>query len=227
MRRRLPQIPPYHERVAAAARWQTALAILSLDAALPLWQPMGLSLTPEQTAHVNATAKAAYADWLQGQWNPFDVDYDRAPTIVESFVDTVERENGAEARARLEGWAQRTFDLGDNRGQMELSGSLMRLWHQARAGDPKLGLPTDILGIVLPAIRGLREPSYVVPTREDVRSDWDRQVLTGYPGDFDCTDSISLLLRQSAMQEMLAQLRNKLPPQQYDVLMAWCASHPY
>src|SRR5881628_3788922 len=100
--------------------------------------------------------------------------------------------------------------------ELKLFGSLMRLWHQAQAGEPELGLPTDTLGIVLPAIRGLREPSYIAPTREDVRSDWDRQVLMGYPDDFDCTDSISLLLQQSTMHDMLARLRSELPPRQYD-----------
>lgn len=217
----------YHERVGAAARWQTALTILSLDAVLPLWHRMGLSLEPEQAARVSAAAKAAYADLLQGQWDPSDVDYSRAPTIVETFVGTIERENGAEARVHLEAWAQRTFNPSDNRGDMELFGSLMRLWHQAQAGDPELDLPTDMLEIVLPAIRGLREPSYVVPTRHDVRSDWDRQVLLGSPDNLDCTSTVSLLLGQSAMHEMLARLRKELSLQQYDVFTAWCASHPY
>ncbi|HET6618427.1 MAG TPA: hypothetical protein VFG64_00710 [Dongiaceae bacterium] len=214
MKRRLPRIPPYHERVAAAARWQTALAILSLDAALPLWQPMGLSLTPEQTARVNAAAKAAYADMLQGQWNPYAADYSRAPTIVETFIGTVERENRVEARTSIEAWAQRTFKDSPRE-------------HQAQARDPELALPTDLLAIVLPAIRALREPSYVVPTRRDVQSDWDRQILFGYPDDSDCMSSVSLLLRRSATDRMLTQLRRDLSPQQYDLFIAWCASHPY
>jgi hypothetical protein len=224
--KRLQRIPPYHERVSAAGRWQTAFAILSLDAALPLWRQMGLSLASEQAARVNAAAKAAYADLLQGQWNPYDVDYGRAPTIVETFIGVVERDNGVEVRTNIEAWAQRTFNLSDNRGDRELFGSLMSLWHRAQARDPELGLPTDILGTVLPAIRGLSEPSYVVPTRDDVQSDWDRQVLSGFPDDVDCTDSISLLLQQSAMHEMLARLRKELSLQQYDVFTAWCASHP-
>ena len=224
--KRLQRIPPYHERVAAAARWQTALAILSLDAVLPLWQLMDLSLAPEQAARVTAAAKAAYADLAQGDWDPYTVGYSRAPAIVETFIGTIERENGEEARAKIEAWAERTFKNSE-REEMELFGSLMRLWHQAQAGDPELDLPIDMLAIMLPAIRGLREPSYAVPTRHDVQSDWDRQVLFGYPDDTDCMSSVSLLLRQSAIDRMLARLRQELSPEQYHVLTDWCASHPY
>jgi hypothetical protein len=228
MKRRLPRIPPYHERVAAAARWQTALTILSLDAVLPLWQLMGLSLAHEQATRVNAAATVAYADLLQGDWHPYNVDYGRAPAIVESFIDTIERENGVDARVKIEAWAQRTFkDSNREREDMELFGSLMRLWHQAQARDPELTLPTDLLAIVLPEIGGLREPTYTVPTRHDVQSDWDRQVLFGYPDDIDCMSSVDLLLRQCAMNEMLARLRQQLSTEQYDLLVAWCASHPY
>ena len=99
--KRLQRIPPYHERVAAAARWQTALTILSLDAVLPLWPLMDLTLAPEQAARVTAAAKAACADLLQSDWNPFTVDYSRAPAIVETFIDTIERENGVEARTKV------------------------------------------------------------------------------------------------------------------------------
>jgi hypothetical protein len=226
--KRLQRIPPYHERVAAAARWQTAIAILSLDAVLPLWPLMDIALAPEQAARVTGAAKAAYADLAQGDWNPYTVDYGRAPAIVETFIDTIARENGVEARVKIEAWAERTFKDGHReREEMELFGSLMRLWHQAQAHDPELALPADMLAIVLPAVAGLREPTYVVPKRHDVRSDWDRQVLFGYPDDADCMDSVSLLLRRSATDKMLARLRQELSPQQYDEFVAWCGSHPY
>jgi hypothetical protein len=218
----------YHLWVGAAARWQTALTILSLDAVLPLWPLMDLPRAPEQVARVNAAAKVAYADLVQGDWNPFAVDYSRAPAIVETFIDTIERENGVEARAKIEAWAERTFkDSRREREEMELFGSLMRLWHQAQADDPELDLPADMLATVLPAIRGLREPSYVVPTRHDVQSDWDRQVLFGYPDDVDCMSSVSLLLRKSATDRMLARLHQEFSPQHYEEFIAWCASHPY
>src|SRR5690242_15865429 len=103
---------------------------------------MGLSLALEETTRVNAAAKAAYADLLQGEWYSYDVDYGRVPAIVETFVATVERENGVGTRTKIEAWAQRTFkDSHREREEMELFGSLMRLWHQAQAGDPELDLP--------------------------------------------------------------------------------------
>lgn len=189
---------------------------------------MDLALAPEQAARVSTAAKAANSDLLQGQWNPYDVDYSRAPEIIETFINTIERENGVEARAQIEAWAQRTFkDSQREREERELFGSLMRLWHQAQAGDPELALPTDLLAILLPALRGLREPAYTVPTRHDVQSDWDRQVLFGYPDDIDCMSSVDLLLRRSAIDRMLARLRMELSREQYDKLIAWCASHPY
>ena len=51
--------------------------------------------------------------------------------------------------------------------------------------------------------------------------------MFGYPDDSDCMSSVSLLLRYSDMDRALAQLRQELSFQQYDVLIAWCGGHPY
>ncbi len=224
---RPPRVPPFHERVSTAARWHAPIAILSLDSTIALWSGMGLSLAPDQAAKVNAAAKAAYADILQGQWDPYSVDYSRSPKIVEIFTGAIEREAGSQTRQDVERWVRRVLDAGSRSAGQELFGSFMRLWHQAQANDPELDLPADLLEVVLPAVRKLREPSYTVPSRQDVLSEWDRQLLSGYPGNHDCTDSIDLLLRENEMSAMLNGFRRELPRQKYDLLMGWCANHPY
>jgi hypothetical protein len=209
-----------------ARHLQTIVTTLSLDVAIPLWSPSGLTLDRLTCALVSAIAKRAFRLLHGDEASPYAIDYSQSRTasIRDFFCEELLRECGAEVRDRVLQWSEALVSAASDRDWFQGVSACYELLNDPVRGFGKVVLDAPDRERVLTLIAERLRNSADAALNERVNvpeTDWDKRVFHLFADTGPPTSRVSLLLLRRRYDTVVREIENDLSDRGARAFKGW------
>ena len=221
----------YRRRAHVCAEWHTIFQVLSMDAALPLWPFMNLTVKDDDAQPISRFAKLAYEEFQQGETDAYSADYspERVEPIVDIFQSNIAGTCGSLIAHVVTEWALKRYHKSSRESArgFQLHSGMMGYWHNRDASRSSLNVTEATASLIR---REIEKRFFPPPFEYHARvlndraaySDWDKKLIDGFSDKANITDGIACMLTDINVTRFFAELVRLLPRGEYTEFEDWC-----